>query len=85
MNANPGKATVGSRTEGLRKNDDGSITMMVGPEAPPKGWEANYVRTLPERGWFPYLRGFGAGPEFFNDEYKLPTVKAVDDFSEYIK
>lgn len=80
-----GKATVGSRTEGLRKNDDGSITMMVGPEAPPKGWEANYVRTLPERGWFPYLRGFGAGPEFFNDEYKLPTVKAVDDFSEYIK
>ena len=24
--------------EGLRKNDDGSITMMVGPDAPPKGW-----------------------------------------------
>ena len=34
-------------TEGLRKNDDGSVTMMVGPDAPHMGWEANYVRTLP--------------------------------------
>ncbi|MGV2989907.1 DUF1214 domain-containing protein [Vibrio sp. E150_011] len=76
-----GKATVGSRTPGLRKNADGSITMLVGPDAPPKGWEANHVRSLPNRGWFPYFRGFGAGPGFFNDEYKLPIVTQVEDFS----
>lgn len=79
-----GKATVGSRTEGLRTNDDGTITMMVGPDAPPAGWEANYVRTMPGRGWFPYLRGFGAEPSFFNDEYKLPTVTEVENFDEFV-
>jgi hypothetical protein len=80
-----GKATVGSRTEGLRKNADGSFYMLLGPGDPPTGWEANYVRTLPDRGWFPYMRAYGAGKEFFDDTYKLPTVNKVKDFSKYIK
>ena len=80
-----GKATVGSRTEGLRTNPDGSFDMLLGPGDPPKGWEANFVRTLPGRGWFPYMRAYGAGKEFFDDTYKLPTVNAVKDFSEYLK
>jgi hypothetical protein len=80
-----GKATVGSKTPELRTNDDGSITMMLGPDAPPKGWEANYVQTLPGRGWFPYMRAYGAGEEFFNDVYKFPTVNKVEDFSAQTK
>ena len=39
-----GKATVGSKTPKLRTNADGSIYIFLGPDAPPKGWEANYVR-----------------------------------------
>jgi hypothetical protein len=69
----------------LRTNGDNSITMMLGPGDPPKGWEANYVQTLPGRGWFPYMRAYGAKAEFFNDEYKFPTINKVTDFSEYIK
>jgi len=80
-----GKATVGSKTPDLRTNKDGSITMLLGPGKPPKGWEANYVQTLPGRGWFPYMRAYGAKAEFFNDEYKFPTINKVKDFSEYVK
>ena len=80
-----GKATVGSKTPDLRTNDDGSITMLLGPGKPPKGWEANYVQTLPGRGWFPYMRAYGARAEFFNDENKFPTINKVKDLSEYSK
>ena len=80
-----GKATVGSKTPDLRTNDDDSITMMLGPGEPPKGWEANYVQTLPNRGWFPYMRAYGAKAEFFDDTYKFPTINKVKDFSKYTK
>jgi hypothetical protein len=80
-----GKATMGSKTPGLRKNADGSYYMLLGPDAPPKGWEANHVQTLPGRGWFPYMRAYGAKAEFFNDEYKFPTINKVENFDEYIK
>jgi hypothetical protein len=80
-----GKATVGSKIPGLRQNPDGSFYMPLGPDAPPKGWEANYVQTLPGRGWFPYMRAYGAKDEFFKGQYKYPTVNKVKDFSEYFK
>jgi len=80
-----GKATVGSKTPGMRTNKDGSYYMMLGPGDPPKGWEANYVQTTPGRGWFPYMRAYGAQKEFFNDEYKFPTIIKVEDFSKYLK
>ncbi len=80
-----GKATVGSRTKGLRKNADGSYYMLLGPGNPPEGWEANYVKTLPGRGWFPYMRAYGAGKEFFDDTYKFPTINRVKDYSKFIK
>jgi hypothetical protein len=43
------------------------------------------VQTLPGRGWFPYMRMYGAEESAFNDEYKFPTVNKVKNFSEYIK
>ena len=76
---------MGSKTEGLRKNDDGSYYMLLGPDAPPKGWEGNHVQTIESRGWFPYMRAYGAKAEFFNDEYKFPSINKVEDFSEYAK
>ena len=79
-----GKATIGSRLD-PRVNADGSVYMLLGPDAPPEGWENNHVQTLPGRGWFPYMRMYGAAEAAFNDEYKFPTVNKVEDFSEYIK
>jgi hypothetical protein len=83
--AGGGKATMGSKTPGLRKNNDGSYYMLLGPDAPPTGWEANHVQTIPGRGWFPYMRAYGAKTEFFNDEYKFPNVNKVASFAEYLK
>ena len=80
-----GKATVGSTTAGLRKNKAGSYYVLLGPDAPPKGWEANHVQTVPDRGWFPYVRAYGAKAEFFNDKYKLPTLHKVKSFKDYLK
>ena len=75
-----GKATVGSRTPGLRQNDDGSYSMLLSPDPPPPGWEANHVQTLPGRGWFPYFRAYGAETSFFDGTYTYPTVNRVSDF-----
>ena len=62
-----GKATAGSKTKGIRKNADGSYCVLLGPDTPPKGWEANHVQTLPGRGWFPCMRMYGATEKAFND------------------
>ena len=67
-----------------KKNKDGSIDIYFAPE-PPKGWEKNHVQTISGRGWFPYMRMYGATEKAFNDAYKFPTVNKVKDFSEYIE
>ncbi len=82
--ASGGKATMSSKTPGLRKNEDGSYYMLLGPDDSPKGWKANHVQTIPGRGWFPYMRAYGAKAEFFNDEYKFPTINRVESFDDFI-
>ena len=71
---------MGSRTPGLRTNDDGSYSMLLSPDPPPQGWEANHVQTIPGRGWFPYFRAYGAQLSFFDGTYTYPTVNRVDSF-----
>ena len=60
---------------GLRKNDGGSITIMIGPDTPPEGCDVNYVRNIPERGWFSYDRVNGPGAEWFDEgAFALPKI-----------
>ncbi len=66
-------------------NDDGSFVVMLGPDAAPEGWASNYVRTIPGRGWFPYIRAYGAEREFFDGTYQLPNIHRVENFNEYVK
>jgi len=56
-------------------NEDGSIYIMLGPDGPPKGWEANYVQTLPDRGWFPYFRLYGPLKAHFDRSWVLPDIE----------
>lgn len=78
-------ATVGSRaTKDLQVNEDGSVWVFAGPK-PPKGWESNWVQTVPGRGWFPYVRLYMPGEEWFDeDAFKLPQVEKVD-FTDFAK
>ncbi|WP_425044305.1 hypothetical protein [Primorskyibacter sp. S87] len=58
---------------------------MLGPDAAPEGWESNYVRTLPDRGWFPYIRAYGAHAEFFDGTFQLPSIHRVESFDKWTK
>ena len=72
------KATIGSRaTPDMIVNDDGSVNIFVGPE-PPAGWEENWIKSIPGRGWFPYIRLYAPAPAWFDDSYSLPQVERVD-------
>lgn len=50
--------TVGSQSEGVRKNEDGSYDVYFGPKAP-EGKESNWLETTPGKSWFAILRMYG--------------------------
>ncbi len=50
--------TVGSQTEGIIMNDDGSFDIYFSPEAP-AGFENNWLQTIPGKSWFVALRMYG--------------------------
>ena len=50
--------TVGSQTKGIKQNADGSYDIYFGPK-PPKGFEKNWLKTIPGKGWFVALRMYG--------------------------
>jgi hypothetical protein len=69
-------AEVGSRTEGLISNDDGSVDVYFGPKAP-EGKEANWVQTDPTKGWFTYFRLYGPLEGYFDATWPLPDIEKV--------
>ena len=77
-------ATIGSRaTPDLQVNEDGSVYIFVGPEAP-QGWESNWVKSISGKGWFPYMRCYAPTKAWFDDSYTLPQVEQVD-FKDFAK
>jgi len=50
--------SVGSQTDGIRQNADGSYDIYFGPQAP-QGFENNWLDTVPGKSWFVILRMYG--------------------------
>jgi hypothetical protein len=50
--------TLGSQTEGVKKNADGSYDIYFAPK-PPKGKEGNWLQTIPGKSWWLALRMYG--------------------------
>ncbi len=50
--------TLGSQSEGLQQNSDGSYEVYFAPE-PPAGKENNWLQTIPGKSWFVALRMYG--------------------------
>jgi hypothetical protein len=69
-------ADISSRKEGLKTNDDGSVDLYVGPQAP-KRWENNWIETVPDKAWFAYFRFYGPTEGYFNRTYALPDFEEV--------
>ncbi|CAG9231464.1 conserved exported hypothetical protein [Paraburkholderia tropica] len=62
-----------SQYTGPAKNDDGSIDIYFGPDAP-RGHEKNWIRTVPGKGWFTLLRFYGPLKPFFDKSWKPDDI-----------
>ena len=59
------------------KNADGSMDIYFGPQAP-KGRDANWIRTVAGRDWFPYFRFYGPQQSLFDKTWKLPDIEKAN-------
>jgi hypothetical protein len=71
-----GAADIGSRKEGLVKNADGSVDLYFGPQKPQDS-NANYVMTVPGKGWFTYFRLYSPKQAYFDKSWQLPDLEEV--------
>ncbi|WP_321916094.1 MULTISPECIES: DUF1254 domain-containing protein [unclassified Paraburkholderia] len=71
-----GRPDLSSRKEDIVKNADGSIDVYFGPTAPP-GKEANWIQTVPDKGWFAYFRFYAPTQAFFDKSWGLPDFEKL--------
>ena len=76
LQSNQKYPTVGSLTEGVRKNDDGSYTIYFGPRAP-KGYENNRIETVPGKGWFVILRMYAPLRPWIDQTWRPGEIELV--------
>ena len=70
-------AGVDSNAKGLKTNPDGSATVWFAPKAP-KGEEANWVQTMPGKGWNVLLRLYGPLEPWFDKSWKPGDIELVE-------
>ncbi|MDK9739441.1 DUF1214 domain-containing protein [Vibrio sp. D404a] len=62
-------AGVDGLNKALRKNEDGSVTIHFAPTAP-KGWEDNWVQTMPNKGYNVIFRAYGPTETWFDKSWR---------------
>lgn len=68
--------SVGSQTEGIRTNADGSYDIYFGPTAP-AGFENNWLETISGKGWFAALRMYGPLEPWINKSWRPGEIELV--------
>jgi len=68
--------TVGSQTKGLKQNEDGSYDIYFAPK-PPKGYENNWLETVPGKGWFVALRIYGPLEPWIEKTWRPGEIELV--------
>ncbi|MCV9943982.1 DUF1254 domain-containing protein [Rhizobium sp. BT-175] len=62
----------------LNTNADGSIDLYFGPAgSAPAGSEANWIETVPGKGFYPMFRFYGPKAGLFDGTWKLPDIELV--------
>jgi hypothetical protein len=69
--------SIGDRTPGVKKNEDGGTTFYFQNESPGSDKESNWLPTGSEA-WFTILRMYIPHPEVINAEWKCPPIVKVD-------
>ena len=59
-------------------NPDGTIDLYFGPE-PPDGHEANWIQTVPGKGWFVLFRLYSPTEPFFDGSWRPGDFEKVPD------
>jgi hypothetical protein len=70
-----GAADMSSRRPDLVTNADGSVDIFIGPERP--AGAANWIQTLPGRGWFTYFRFYAATEAYFDKSWQLHDIEEI--------
>lgn len=60
----------------LNTNDDGSTDLYIGPDSP-AGNENNWVRTVPGKGFFVYLRFYGPHESFYDKTWRPSDLTPI--------
>jgi hypothetical protein len=68
--------SLGSQTEGVVTNADGSVDVWFGPTAP-KGHESNWIQTVPGKGWSVLFRLYGPEQAWFDKTWNLGEIEPV--------
>ena len=58
----------------LDVNDDGSVTLYIGPDEPKSGAK-NWIPTVPGKAWFPYFRFYSPTEAYFDRSWVLPDIE----------
>jgi hypothetical protein len=66
--------SVGSQTQGLLVNVDGSVDVYFGPKVP-AGKEKNWVQTIPGKSWNTLLRLYGPLEPWFNKTWRPGEIE----------
>lgn len=68
--------SIGSEKKGIVTNPDGSVDVWFAPTAP-KGHEANWVQTVPGKGWSTALRLYGPEEAWFNKTWRPGEIELI--------
>jgi len=68
--------TVGSQTKGAKMNKDGSTDIYFAPKAP-KGYENNWLETIPGKSWFVILRMYGPLEPWLDQTWRPSEIELV--------
>jgi len=68
--------SISSQKKGINVNSDTSVDIFFGPE-PPHGHEANWVQTLPGKGWWVMLRLYGPLEPWFDKTWRPGEIEVV--------
>ena len=70
-----GAADMSSRKPDLVTNADGSVDVYFGPQKPEGA--ANWIKTNPGKGWFPYFRFYAPKEAYFDKTWQLNDIEEV--------
>ena len=68
--------TLGSQSDGFQQNTDGSFDVYFGPSAP-DGQAANWLQTVPGKGWFIALRMYGPEQAWIDQSWRPGEIELV--------